>query len=109
VVDTFYRLFSETFNVILVTVVNACKTTLLPLSSSVSLRLQYVLYVEYQKVKLDKRGLRSLGVTFPPYDSSDAGSNPAEVVEFLRTENSENKSSGRDFKLFDPCSKITAR
>jgi hypothetical protein len=25
-------------------------------------------------------------VTFPPHDSSDAGSNPAEVVEFLRTE-----------------------
>jgi hypothetical protein len=31
-------------------------------------------------------GLRSLGVTFPPHDSSDVGSNPAEVVEFLRTE-----------------------
>jgi hypothetical protein len=30
-------------------------------------------------------GLRSLEVAFPP-DSSDAGSNPAEVVEFLRTE-----------------------
>jgi hypothetical protein len=25
-------------------------------------------------------------VTFPPHDPSDAGSNPAEVVEFLRTE-----------------------
>jgi hypothetical protein len=33
-----------------------------------------------------KSGLRSLGVTFPPHDSSDMGSNPAEVVEFLRTE-----------------------
>jgi hypothetical protein len=31
-------------------------------------------------------GLRSLGVTFPPHDSSDAGSNPTEVVEFLMTE-----------------------
>jgi hypothetical protein len=30
--------------------------------------------------------LRSLGVTFPPHDSSDAGSNLEEVVEFLRTE-----------------------
>jgi hypothetical protein len=29
--------------------------------------------------------VESLGVTFPPHDSSDAGSNPAEVVEFLRT------------------------
>jgi hypothetical protein len=27
-----------------------------------------------------------LEVTFPPHDPSDAGSNPAEVVEFLRTE-----------------------
>jgi hypothetical protein len=25
-------------------------------------------------------------VTFPPHDPSDEGSNPAEVVEFLRTE-----------------------
>jgi hypothetical protein len=31
-------------------------------------------------------GLRGLEVTFPPHDPSDAGSNPAEVVEFLRTE-----------------------
>jgi hypothetical protein len=31
-------------------------------------------------------GLRSLEVAFPPHDSSDAGSNPAEAVEFLRTE-----------------------
>jgi hypothetical protein len=28
-------------------------------------------------------GLRSLRVTFPPHNSSDAGSNPAEVAEFL--------------------------
>jgi hypothetical protein len=28
-------------------------------------------------------GLRGLEVTFPPHDPSDAGSNPAEVVEFL--------------------------
>jgi hypothetical protein len=33
----------------------------------------------------EESGLCSLGVTFPPHDSSDAGSNPAEV-EFLRTE-----------------------
>jgi hypothetical protein len=31
-------------------------------------------------------GLRGLEVTFPPHDPSDAGSNPVEVVEFLRTE-----------------------
>jgi hypothetical protein len=31
-------------------------------------------------------GLRGLEVTFPPHDPSDAGSNPAEIVEFLRTE-----------------------
>jgi hypothetical protein len=31
-------------------------------------------------------GLRGLEVTFPPLDPSDAGSNPAEVVQFLRTE-----------------------
>jgi hypothetical protein len=33
-------------------------------------------------------GLRGLEVTFPPLDPSDAGSNPVEVVEFLRTERS---------------------
>jgi Pyruvate/2-oxoacid:ferredoxin oxidoreductase delta subunit len=31
-------------------------------------------------------GLHSLEIEFPPHDSSDAGSNPAEVIEFLRTE-----------------------
>jgi hypothetical protein len=31
-------------------------------------------------------GLRVLEVAFPPHDPRDAGSNPAEVVEFLRTE-----------------------
>ncbi|PNF14989.1 hypothetical protein B7P43_G01541 [Cryptotermes secundus] len=31
-------------------------------------------------------GLRSLGVTFPPHVSTYAGSNPADVVEFLRAE-----------------------
>jgi hypothetical protein len=31
-------------------------------------------------------GLRGLEVAFPPHDPRDAGSNPAEVVEFLRTE-----------------------
>jgi hypothetical protein len=29
---------------------------------------------------------RGLEVTFPPHDPSDAGSIPAEVVEFFRTE-----------------------
>jgi hypothetical protein len=33
-----------------------------------------------------RSGLRGLEVTFPPHDPSDVGSNPAEVVEFLRTE-----------------------
>jgi hypothetical protein len=32
---------------------------------------------------VDRSGLRSLEVAFPPHD---AGSNPAKVVEFLRTE-----------------------
>jgi hypothetical protein len=36
-------------------------------------------------------GLRGLEVAFPPHDPSDAGSNPAEVVEFLRTENFRDK------------------
>jgi hypothetical protein len=31
-------------------------------------------------------GLRGLEVAFPPHDPSYAASNPAEVVEFLRTE-----------------------
>jgi hypothetical protein len=31
-------------------------------------------------------GLHSLEVAFPPHDSNDAGSNLAEVVEFLRME-----------------------
>jgi hypothetical protein len=34
-------------------------------------------------IRMDFRGLE---VTFPPHDPSDAGSNPKEVVEFLRTE-----------------------
>jgi hypothetical protein len=37
-------------------------------------------------MKIAGSGLRSLEVAFPRRDSSDAGSNPAEVVEFLRTE-----------------------
>jgi hypothetical protein len=41
---------------------------------------------EYRRVQEDLSGLHSLGVTFPPHDLSDAGSNPADVVEFLRTE-----------------------
>jgi hypothetical protein len=31
--------------------------------------------------------LRAVSVTFPPHDLSDAASNPAEIVEFLSTEN----------------------
>jgi hypothetical protein len=57
-------------------------------------------------IKLVISGLRGLEVTFAPHDPSDAGSNPAEVVELLRKEKF--KSSGRDFKLFDPCSRFTA-
>jgi hypothetical protein len=38
-------------------------------------------------------GLRGLEVTFPPLDPSDAGSNPAEVVEFLRTEKFRERST----------------
>jgi hypothetical protein len=36
--------------------------------------------------KPNPSGLRGLEVMFPPHDPSDAGSNPAEVIEFLRTE-----------------------
>jgi hypothetical protein len=46
-------------------------------------------------------GLRGLEVTFPPHDPNDTGSNPAEKFG--------EQSSGRDFKLFDPCSIFTAR
>jgi hypothetical protein len=52
-------------------------------------RVGHYLHVAMQNFDLvfsQTSGLRSLGVTFPPHDSSDAGSNPAEVVEFLRTE-----------------------
>jgi hypothetical protein len=35
---------------------------------------------------VSESGLRGLEVAFPHHDPSDAGSNPAEVVEFLRTE-----------------------
>jgi hypothetical protein len=41
---------------------------------------------KFQGLGADESGLRSLEVAFPPHDSSDAGSNPAEVVKFLRTE-----------------------
>jgi hypothetical protein len=34
-------------------------------------------------ISLQRPGLE---VTFPPHDPSDEGSNPAEVVQFLRTE-----------------------
>jgi hypothetical protein len=37
----------------------------------------------YFSIRLNKRGLE---VMFPPHDPSDAGSIPAEVVEFLRAE-----------------------
>jgi hypothetical protein len=53
--------------------------------------------------------LRSLGVAFPPHDSSDAGSNPAEVVEFLRTEEFRERVLREGLKPFDPCSRFTAR
>jgi hypothetical protein len=36
-------------------------------------------------------GLHGLEVAFPPHDPSDAGSIPAEVVEFFRTEKFGNK------------------
>jgi hypothetical protein len=45
----------------------------------ISLQNEYALYYWIS-------GLRSVGVTFPPHDSSDAGSNPAEGVVFLRAE-----------------------
>jgi hypothetical protein len=40
----------------------------------------------YVAVKMCASGLHGVEVTFPPHDPSDTGSNPAEVVEFLRTE-----------------------
>jgi hypothetical protein len=58
----------------------------------------------------DVSGLRGLEVAFPPHDPSDAGSKPAEVVEFLRTEKFRERSpSEGTFKPFDPCSRFTAR
>jgi hypothetical protein len=55
-------------------------------------------------------GLRGLEVTFPPLAPSDAGSNPAEVVEIFKDGKIQGtESSGRDFKPFDPCSRFTAR
>jgi hypothetical protein len=63
----------------------------------------------YGAIELKKSGLRSLEIAFPPHDSSNAGSNPAEVVEFLRTDKFREQVLRRDFKLFDPCSKFTAR
>jgi hypothetical protein len=42
--------------------------------------------VDFAEIDEHSSGLRSIGVTFPPHDSSDVGSNPVEVVEFLRTE-----------------------
>jgi hypothetical protein len=51
-----------------------------------TLRRKIKIFAEYTTCMYDSGGLRSLVVAFPPHDSSDAGSNPAEVVEFLRTE-----------------------
>jgi hypothetical protein len=45
----------------------------------------YVSAVMYESKGLVS-GLRGLEVTFSPHDPSDAGSIPAEVIEFFRTE-----------------------
>jgi hypothetical protein len=46
------------------------------------------------KPKIQRNQLKTnLEVTFPPYDPSDAGSIPAEVVEFFRTEKFRERSS----------------
>jgi hypothetical protein len=42
--------------------------------------------MDFREIGWDINGLRSPEVAFPPHDSSDAGSNPAQVVEILRTE-----------------------
>jgi hypothetical protein len=50
---------------------------------------------DYYRSKSASSGLRGLEVTFPPLDPSDAGSNPAEVVEFLRAEKFRERSPPR--------------
>jgi hypothetical protein len=42
--------------------------------------LNLVMLIIFDEENISNRGLRSLGVKFPPHDSSDE-----EVVEFLRT------------------------
>jgi hypothetical protein len=52
----------------------------------------HIFKIYFEKGKAVPGGLRGLEVTFPPLDPSDAGSNPAEVVEFLRTEKFKERS-----------------
>jgi hypothetical protein len=55
-------------------------------------------------------GLRGLEVTFPPHDPSDAGSNPAEVVELLRSEKFRERSPpGGTLSRLTRVSRFTAR
>jgi hypothetical protein len=56
------------------------------INTTYSLRPSFIVVAVFLTGKGTKSGLRSLEVAFPPHDSSDAGSNPAEVVEVLRTE-----------------------
>jgi hypothetical protein len=42
--------------------------------------------LSYLSIGPTQVGLRGLEVVFPPHDPSDAGSIPAEVVEFFRAE-----------------------
>ena len=55
-------------------------------------------------------GLGGLGVTYSPRDPRFVGSNPAEVDGFFSgRKTSEQKSSGRDFKLGVPSLRFHAR
>jgi hypothetical protein len=49
-------------------------------------------YRRFNRVRILHSGLRRLEVTFPPHYPSDAGSIPADVVEFFRTEKFGNKN-----------------
>jgi hypothetical protein len=51
----------------------------------------HLVEIVWENVDWIQSGLRDLEVTFPPHDPSDAGSIPAEVVEFFRTEKFWNK------------------
>jgi hypothetical protein len=78
------------------------RTAIFHHGNSVQLQLEYYFLLNRQDGKYNRNiiisdmwwrvqiqclsGLRGLEVTFPLLDPSDAGSNPAEVVEFLRTE-----------------------